>query len=108
LTATARPNDRVNLSIAISDGDVRLAAGDFERVLSRVWIGYAFTSRIFVQALTRYANRSETMAANVLSDGMAHRDAAPRVYNEDRIRSDGSELATRVLAMKLTRDIDLR
>jgi hypothetical protein len=48
------------------------------------------------------------MAANVLSDGMAHRDAAPRVYNEDRIRSDGSELATRVLAMKLTRDIDLR
>ena len=64
-TLTARPNDAVSASLRVSYDHVRLREGSFTAGLVALRVGYAFTPRMFTQALVQYNTQSEMVSANV-------------------------------------------
>jgi hypothetical protein len=108
LGLSARPNDRVNLGVTLSYDDIELRDGAFERVLGRLRIAYAFTPRLYLQALTQYDNQSESLSANIRFGWLGPAGTGLFVvYNEGRATGTAAGLASRALVVKFTRQLEL-
>jgi hypothetical protein len=60
-----RVGETFNAEVALDRNDVTLPGGSFVTNLGRVRVNYSFTTRMFLQALVQYNDRSELWSSNI-------------------------------------------
>ncbi len=98
--ARVRPNARLNAEVSFARDDVNLATGAFIATVSRLRVGYAFSTRAFVDAFVQYNSEDRRVSTNVRFN-LIHRPLSDIfvVYTEDRPTYGRAE-TNRVLVLK--------
>jgi len=60
-----RLGETLNAEIALDRNDINLLGGAFVTNLGRVRVNYSFTTRMFIQALVQYNDRSDLWSSNI-------------------------------------------
>jgi len=108
---TVRPNERFNASLRLNYERVRLKEGNFVRRLVGLKLAYAFTPRVYLQALLQYINQTHLLSANVRLGWLGPAGTGLFVvFNEGRETGGGETTArplNRAVVVKFTRQFDL-
>jgi hypothetical protein len=108
LSLTARPNARFNATLRVGRDDVHLEQGHFINDLIGLRLGYTFTPRMYLQALTQYNTQTASILANVRFGWLGPAGTGLFiVYNEGRTTGIGAAVAGRTFAVKFARQFDL-
>ena len=104
-----RAGDAFNGSLEWTHNDIDLPAGSFETNLGRLRLSYAFSPRVFAQALVQYNDRADRWATNLRFGWLESANTGLFVvYNEVRdIGAVGTGIPDRNLIVKYSRLFDL-
>jgi hypothetical protein len=101
---TANPTANVAITVGLTNNDVDVPAGAFTANLARLRVGYAFSTKLFVNTLVQYNKLDDELSISVRVN-FIHRPGSDLfiVINEERGSSTSVwDVNTRAAVIKLT------
>ena len=94
--------------VRVSYDRVRLLEGKFTRVLVGLRLAYAFTPRMYLQALLQHSNQTHNLSANIRFGWLGPAGTGLFVvYNDGRETGDNARPLDRAFLVKFTRQFGL-